>query len=908
MSRFNRPISLWGKLAAAGLLSVALVGCGGGSDGAAGPAGPTGATGPAGPAGPAGTDLTKGAVSALRLTADDLKNKALDGKIISVDTSGDQPIVNFQVKLKATGEGVSGLATFALHIAQLQPEKNGSASYWLSYLAEGLPLTAMPANVARGGSTPIPVVDPVADATTLYKADGTVQAQGYTVTDKGDGNYSVKFGANIKANTKVIYDPKLVHRVVVGVRSVAVPGVVGKTPGAYAGPINPLTGLPFAAFTNTNGTNFAFDFTPAAAGVGAVLTDSAGKQTYARDNVTMASCNDCHYKLEYGFPRGNNTSGHFGSRTDTKTCVMCHTPQLRGGKGDFTVFIHKIHMGEELKKPEAEFWSTALYNEFKNPQNPSNCVKCHTGTVPESQNKVTLKACGSCHNGVDFASGVGHGVGGPRVDDLNCANGCHDKAGLDIFHKPVKKVASTNVPALTSYYANPSMLPKDAFDIKYVIKSVTVDAERKVSVAFQITKNGAAVNFGTYNATTNPNIIPGTVGGPSIRIAYNVTQDGIKSPADFNAYMTVPGLGIAAPSVPAVATAPGVLTPASTASSIWANPAGVTVSGVTWTLSAPDAANTYTIKSSLPLPAESNMVTAFFYGAMTQTNLAAFPFSAASVADFSAYPGTGSNAGKTAYELSKKGLILGIDNAKLAVTSTGFTARRTIVDNAKCEKCHSQLGLQAGGSAFHGGGRNDGTACNICHTPNGVNKGWSYSFNTFVHGIHGASMRSKPYTFTEDWSTVGYPGLLKNCEQCHVSGSYDFSATANATAATGKLLYNTVANGTAAAVADATTSPYIVPGTVYGSGFSYSTATGAVVATQAADTTLVSSPIAAACFSCHDSDIAKGHMRANEGSIYEPRSLAKQKTETCLVCHGPAAGTASFNDTVPTIKAVHRWW
>ena len=71
------------------------------------------------------------------------------------------------------------------------------------------------------------------------------------------------------------------------------------------------------------------------------------------------------------------------------------------------------------------------------------------------------------------------------------------------------------------------------------ISSVTVDAARKPSVKFQIKKDGTAVNFGTYNAATNANLIPNTIGGPSMRIAYNVTQDGITSPADFNAAMSV---------------------------------------------------------------------------------------------------------------------------------------------------------------------------------------------------------------------------------------------------------------------------------------------------------------------------------------------------------------------------------
>ena len=69
-------------------------------------------------------------------------------------------------------------------------------------------------------------------------------------------------------------------------------------------------------------------------------------------------------------------------------------------------------------------------------------------------------------------------------------------------------------------------------------------------------------------------------------------------------------------------------------------------------------------------------------------------------------------------------------------------------------------------------------------------------------------------------------------------------------------------------------------------------------ATRAAErTTLVSSPIASACFSCHDSDLAKAHMQSNDGSIYEARSTALAKTEQCALCH--LAGK------VADIKAVH---
>lgn len=58
---------------------------------------------------------------------------------------------------------------------------------------------------------------------------------------------------------------------------------------------------------------------------------------------------------------------------------------------------------------------------------------------------------------------------------------------------------------------------------------------------------------------------------------------------------------------------------------------------------------------------------------------------------------------------------------------------------------------------------------------------------------------------------------------------------------------------------------------------------------QAQPTTLVTSPIAAACVACHDAPSAVDHMQTNGASIWEPRSIAltKPQKEECLVCHGP---------------------
>ena len=113
--------------------------------------------------------------------------------------------------------------------------------------------------------------------------------------------------------------------------------------------------------------------------------------------------------------------------------------------------------------------------------------------------------------------------------------------------------------------------------------------------------------------------------------------------------------------------------------------------------------------------------------------------------------------------------------AYFPITDTKAVARRSVVDLAKCNKCHYQL-------ALHGGSRSNTDGCVLCHNPNAVAKvrdGGTYEesidFKRMVHGIHGNALRKTPLEVAGlNFGGVTYPqlNLLNNCEACHIKGTY----------------------------------------------------------------------------------------------------------------------------------------
>jgi OmcA/MtrC family decaheme c-type cytochrome len=168
----------------------------------------------------------------------------------------------------------------------------------------------------------------------------------------------------------------------------------------------------------TNYSNDVFNFVPNGSAV-----------TTIRDVVPTEACNQCHDPL----------SAHGGARQLVALCVLCHTPQTTdpdtGNTVDFKVMIHKIHDGANLPSVVAGGkYQIIGYNQSVNdfstvvfPDDVRDCTKCHRAPATQADNYLTKPsraACGSCHDDVNFDTGLNHAGGLAQHDDTMCAR-CH---------------------------------------------------------------------------------------------------------------------------------------------------------------------------------------------------------------------------------------------------------------------------------------------------------------------------------------------------------------------------------------------------------------------------------------------------------------------------------------------------
>lgn len=954
------------RLAVVALIVGVLAGCGGGGGSAipvdAGTGGGGGAALAPAPVPPGNAPVNAGGLAADQFAALDMQavvggaavNSPPQVSFALQDQNGN-PIVGFGSKSQSATATVAQYPNLAFSLAKLVPGTNGSPARWVSYIITTVPTK----NATTGAITPAAPTRPSTDNTG-------------TLVDNGNGTYVYTFyrnvttikdevagmtvsGSNNKADLgDLTFDPNAVHRLTIQIAGNA-PGTGTNTPdGVQVTPAVPME----------HPLNVIFDFIPAT-GQAVAPTDTTVTQRLVVDKL---SCQECHGKLG-GIPGTDSASFHGGSRYDPKYCVVCHTDQRKYGRtnsvstnyafpvdssgvplstyvadgvtvGDFPVLIHRVHKGELLIKQNYNFGGVLL-NETKFPQDIRNCTKCHDTTAPkvapqgDNWKMVPSRlACGACHDGINFDTGkgrrnngddtLGH-IGGIQKDDSKCAL-CHSPDAIPTYHVPVTppnpnnsllvaaSAGGSNNTNAAYIASNPANVPLGAIKVTYDVKSVSRNASKQPVIVFRLLQNGARKDFNTFNPASSigsQEIWTSFFGAPSVYFVYAVPQDGITAPADFNV------------------SASGYIR------SIWNGTSSGSGKG---TMTGPDADGYYTITlTGVTVPDNAVMFTGGV--GYTYSLSSAPPLTQDGVLGYqnnyypNGYPATASTVAGLDANLPNKvgGIIVVAPDVQIVGTGSGtagsttaYTGRRPIVEDKRCNACHRELGLFTT-EAFHGGQRNDGTTCAWCHNPNRTSSGWSADSNYFIHAIHAADKRAKPFTWhasttTESFADIGYPGVLSNCETCHLAGTYDFSASASSSALPNRL-YRTVGtgiyNGTAGTLTTGCTvsatnnciqtdvgvfslSPYVVKdnATDYGKGFS---ASSAGAPTNAASTTLVISPIATACFACHDDDLAKQHMESNGGSIYQPRSTALAKGEQCTLCHlaGKVADIKKLHPALP---------
>ena len=803
----------WVRVGAAGLLALAIAGCGGGGGGGGADAG----------SGPGSSTLKQAIDQAAAVAANDTSvNSSASFTVIqnagvpAFTIESSPPKVNFAVFSGGKVKSDLALANVSFAIAKLVPGTNGDPDKWVNYVYRKETATT---GVGPGG---VPVLASAMQATTDGKQTDAALAAAQLVFNP-DGYYTYTFKTDIKDPTKtngVAFEPDRTHRVAI---QLSYKNAAGQTV-----LVNPY-----------------FDFTVGADNKSAPVTDPSR----TRKMTDVSSCNGCHEKLAL----------HGGGRVDTQFCVMCHNPGTTdansGNVLTLATMAHKIHAGKLLKAKldagqggeDYTIWgyqdSKHDYAEVGFPQDLRNCTVCHSGAnkaTPQGDNwktKPSREACLTCHANKDGSRWFSvHKVLNSNQDP-NAVSTLLPNSACASCHQAGNAVSSERV--------HWNQNEENAAKYKMNIESAVYDAAaRVVNVRYFLsdpTSGNAAYNLVTSECTGSGATLAcaNTTKFGNLRL-YLAYQNMVGQPAgvtEFSAYNN--------------------------------GGSGANVFAYKGTN---DGSNHYTAQIPVPADVPGVSVAAGSARVVTIGQIKEPQLQVKSTVD-------------PRPEVSPRTLVnVVVQNTFVDIALTGpLLPRRAVVATEKCNVCHGALGTTSGSNtlanAFHGGARNIVEACVVCHDPNKVSStvmtnglalNESYQFKRMIHGIHGNSKRTYPFThgntvvgsFNKDGTSmtggaplasnvenyaaeVAYPAVGLNCNACHVDNSYK------------------VDRGTL----------------------------GAVVSKPAGVTDpmqwLVISPKAASCTACHDSPKAMAHVTSFGSATFGNRTQAEslQTQEICADCH-----------------------
>ncbi|NKE66237.1 OmcA/MtrC family decaheme c-type cytochrome [Ramlibacter sp. RBP-2] len=784
---------------------------------------------------------------------------------VAAVTIDSPPKVNFAVF--SDGKVVSSVAagSVSFALAKLVPGSNGEPDKWVSYLNRTETATA---GVGPNGAPAL------ASAVQATSEGGTAGQLAYNQ----DGYYTYTFKADIKdpAQTAgVAFEPGRTHRIVIQARYKNAAGEVVL--------VNPY-----------------FDFT----------LDSSGKSVAAtasqtRKMVDIATCNNCHDKLAL----------HGGGRVDTQYCVVCHntgtTDANSGNNLALSTMVHKIHAGRMLHGQGEHYtiWgyqnSRHDYSEVGFPQPIRNCVACHDGANPKTpqgdnwKSVPSKEACLSCHQaGTTSGFHATHvttlklGASAAAISNSTCTS-CHGASSplsADKVHwvqelanaalyqgriesVTLKKAATATAPGLlTVRYA-----------VVHPVTGVAYDLREGCSAAATTDSAGTSIVGCNTNYRWDAQMDPARFGSPPNRFGTFTLQVGAETLA-----------GVTADDV--------------------------TASGAGWAMyrGADDGSHRYTADIQIPAGAKGNL-RVLMTGSVAERRL-----DAASRTPIGAVPAR--TSADLAYVPVKNAIFEA--NAATGAASTA-AARRRIVSNDACNKCHAILGLPLGAGDkpdFHKGARNNAEGCSVCHNSNlpaaytlmtdgstgpvagdsqlaaGNTSSFlheSYQAKRFIHSIHGGARRSFPFThcmnvggeYDKDGSNTAAGGTPLGTGTCvaRPDGSLYPGATHNFSA---EVAYPArLANCANCHVNDSWKQDRSVLGSVV---FKPAGMPGML-------DWLVISPKAATCTSCHDAKAVQTHVKNIGGGAFgnftqNDLLYAGKVFETCEGCHAP--GSALGADVV----------